>query len=388
MEENLYDLNHQEHRKIVTHMETNLYEVLGVDRKADANEIKKAYRDLSKIHHPDKGGDPERFKEINNAYEILSDEQKRQMYDITGSTKGPGGGGPGGFGGFGGFGPFGFGPGGIHMNVDMSDIFGAMFGGPGGQGARAQQRQQKRPKGPTKTHEVGLRLHDFYHGKTFQIDLGRQIFCDICHGEGCKNWKTCADCKGAGVKETMMQLAPGMMAVNRGPCTACSGEGRQRGSPCENCQSKGLVSSPKTIEVVIKPGSAPGDVLIFEGMCSDNLQYEKPGDVQIRLAAVEEELDVEREGSDLKTHVSIRLGESLLGCKRKILHHPAGELEVEIPVCVQNGETIVVEGKGMPVKEGFGKLLIVVTVLPSKEEKKTVENSKAILQSLFSNESI
>ena len=306
------------------------------------------------------------------------------MYDMTGQTQEGGGGMHHPFASAGPFG-FGFGPGGFQMNVDMHDIFGAMFGSAGGQGAKGN-RKQKRAKGPTKTHEVGLRLHDFYHGKKFRIELKeRQAFCDVCQGEGCKNWKTCGDCKGAGTKETMMQIAPGMMAVNRGPCTTCQGEGRQRGTPCDNCGSKGLVNAPKVLEVEIKPGAAPGDVLFFEGMCSDNLDYEKAGDVQIRLASVEEQLDVEREGDNLKSFVSIRLAESLLGCKRTILQHPGGEVEVDIPACVQNGETIVVEQKGMPMKSGthFGNLLVVVSVIVSKEERVTVENSKAILQSLF-----
>ena len=367
-------------------MEKDLYTVLGLQRNADQNEIKKAYRELSLLHHPDKPtGNEEKFKEINNAYGILGDEEKRRMYDMTGQTQ-EGGGGGGMHHPFANAGPFGFGfgPGGFHMNVDMHDIFGAMFGSAGGQGAKGN-RKQKRAKGPTKTHEVGLRLHDFYHGKTFRLELKeRQAFCDVCQGEGCKNWKTCADCRGAGVKETMMQIGPGMMAVNRGPCMTCQGEGRQRGTPCDTCNSKGLVSAPKGLDVVIQPGACPGDVLTFEGMCSDHPDFEKAGDVQIRLAAVEEHLDVEREGHHLKSCVTVSLKDSLLGCKRIIQNHPGGEVEVDIPACVQNGEMIVVEQKGMPLKSGgYGNLLIVVTVTVSKEERETVENSKAILQSLF-----
>jgi DnaJ-class molecular chaperone len=356
-------------------MSEDLYEVLGVSRKADQDEIKRAYRDLSKVHHPDKGGDPEKFKELNNAYEILKDPSKRDMYDMTGQTQ-EGGPGPG-------FGtPFGFSPfgPGFQMNVDINDLFGNMFGG-----GRRQQQQGGKPakqhKGPNRVHEMPISLKDFYNGKKVNINLNRQIFCSDCQGEGCLNWKTCAECKGAGVKETRLQQGP-FIQIMRGACGSCSGEGRMKGKECDGCKGKCFQTVPKLLEVIIKPGSSPGDVIKFDEMCSDSQGFEKPGDFHIRLVAADEDLDIEREGQNLRTNVSITLAETLLGCKRVVADHPGGPMEVEIPCGTMSGEVVKVEGKGIVTE---GDLLVRVTVAATIAEKRTLEANKVILQGLFWN---
>jgi DnaJ-class molecular chaperone len=363
----------------------DLYTVLGVSKKADQEEIKKAYRDQAKILHPDKPtGNAEKFKELQSAYEVLSDEKRRQVYDMTGETQEGGGPQMGG-------GPFGFPFGGMGMPggfaVDMSDIFGSMFGGmrPGTQGG--PRRQVKRPKGPNKVQDMPVSLSDFYHGKKIRINLGRQVFCKECEGEGCLNWKTCSACKGEGVKETMIQIGPGMMAVNRGPCGECKGEGRFRGKECTSCSAKGLISEPKVIDVEIKPGSSVGDILTFEECCSDDMMFDKPGDVLIRLIAADEDgtqLDIEREGKHLKYVCSITLVESLVGCKRMIKSHPGYKegLEIDIPAGTQNTEVIQVKGKGMPGAI-YGDLFIHVFIKVSEKEKNVLQSSKAILESMF-----
>ena len=364
----------------------DLYEVLGVSKKADDKEITKAYRDLARVLHPDKPtGDSEKFKELQGAYDVLNDEQRRKMYDLTGNTQEGGGPPPGSFNPFGGF--SGFGGGGIH--VDMSDIFGNLFGGMRGgpMGGGGPKRHVRRPKGPNKVHDLPLSLSDFYHGKKIRMDLARQIFCSDCQGHGCKNWRTCDDCRGTGVKETMTQIGPNMMAMNRGPCAPCKGEGRHRGSKCENCGEKGLLNSPKVIEIVIKPGASVGDILTFEESCSDHPDFDKPGDVQIRLTYADEVLDVEREGIHLRHITHITLKDMLVGCKRVVLNHPAHKeegLTFDVPVGTQNGEVIIVKGKGMPSSPtGAGDLYVNVNVVVSEEEKKTLEKNKIILQSMF-----
>ena len=181
-----------------------------------------------------------------------------------------------------------------------------------------------------------------------------------------------------------MQIGPGMMAVNRGPCGSCKGEGRSRGSACDGCAGKGLVSRPKVLETEIKPGAGPGDVLTFADMCSDHPEFEKPGDVLIRLVAADEELDVKRDRQHLRVSCTISLTESLIGCKRKVGSHPAWPegLEIEIPCGSQNQEEVCVKGKGMP----GGDLFVAVRVACSVEERKILEDNKAILQSLFHTE--
>lgn len=353
-------------------MSENLYEILGVGKKADNEEIKRAYRELSKIHHPDKGGDPEKFKEINNAYEILKDPSKREMYDLTGSTQENGASGGPGFGSPFGFSPFG--PG-FHMNVDINDIFGSMFN------RRSTEKEEggnKKPKGPNRIHEMPISLKDFYYGKKININLNRQVFCSECQGDGCVNWKTCSDCKGVGVKETRIQQGP-FIQIIRGACHGCSGEGRMKGKDCDGCKGKGLVTLPKTLEVNIKSGALPGEVIKFDEMCSDLPGYEKPGDFHIRLVEADEELDIEREGQNLKTKVCISLLEALIGCKRVVADHPCGPLEVEIPCGTMSGEVVNISGKGMPT----GDLLITVHVTVTSAQKKTLETNKDILKGLF-----
>jgi len=363
---------------------SDLYKTLGVSRDADAREIKKAYFDLARTSHPDKGGNEETFKSVQNAYDVLSDGDRRRMYDMTGNTQESGVPPMGGMGGMGGMG---FMPGmpgmPFHMNVDINSMFGNMFG----QRNAAQRTPMKRPKGPNKMHDIGLTLKDYYNGRQIRLDLERLVFCGDCVGKGYLNYKTCADCKGTGVKETLIQLGPGMMAMNRGPCGACNSEGRTKGKQCDTCSAKGLVSEIKTIDITILPGQEQGDILTFEGVCSDHPDYEKPGDMQIRLDVAEESgLDLVRTSSSLTYKCSISLKESILGCSRTVKSHPGFTegLTVNIPIGTQSGEVVTIHGKGMPVKGGgFGDLLVNVQVVATEVEKKALENHKVILQSLF-----
>jgi molecular chaperone DnaJ len=170
------------------------------------------------------------------------------------------------------------------------------------------------------------------------------------------------------------------MAINRGPCLSCQSEGRLRGTSCTGCEAKGLVNKQKTVEVEVKPGAAINDCFTCKGMCSDDIEYEKPGDLIFRFVAADEELDVVREGNHLRARFTISLKDALMGCQRVIQSHPGhSNLSVDIHHGVQSGETIRVKGMGMP----GGDLLVTITVITNEAEKKALESHKAILQSIF-----
>jgi DnaJ-class molecular chaperone len=314
------------------------------------------------------------------------------VYDMTGNTQenaapDPMGGFPFGMGGMpmGGMGgmPMG-GMGGMPgMPFNINEMFGGMFGG---QRNNGPTQKQVKPKGSNKHHEISLSMYDFYYGKKMRMDLERDIFCDDCSGKGYLNFKTCGDCKGSGIKESMVQIAPGMMAVNRGACGACSGQGRRNGNACGKCKTKGLINRPKTIEVVIEPGSNVGDTLLFAEACSDHPDYEKPGDLIVRLMAADSNLTVFRDGIHIRHECAIGLEESLTGCVKKVMGHPAFAtgLEYTIPPGTQMTEEVRVKGRGMPDKKGgFGDLLVRVTVTVSQNERQALEKNKMLLQSIF-----
>jgi DnaJ-class molecular chaperone len=378
-------------------MTDNLYKVLGVSRDADASEIKKAYFGLAKVEHPDKKpGNDEKFKKIQEAYDVLSDANRRRTYDMTGNTQENAqpdpmggfpfgmGGMPGGMGGMGGM-PGGMGgmPGGMPFNIH--EMFGGMFGGrPPGQG-QAQGQPQKKPKGPNKHHEISLSMADFYNGKKVRIDLDREVFCDDCVGKGYMNFKTCGDCRGSGIKESMIQIGPGMMAVNRGACGSCNGKGRTNGAACGKCKTKGLVNKVKIIDATIEAGSNVGDTLLFPESCSDHQEYEKPGDLIVRLVSAENTLHIYRDGIHIRHECTITLEESLLGCVKKIVGHPGfAALEYTIPPGTQMTEEVRVKTKGMPDKRGgFGDLIVKVLVSVTPSERQALDKNKTLLQMLF-----
>jgi DnaJ family protein A protein 2 len=341
----------------------SLYDKLGVPRSADATEIKKAYRKLAMTHHPDKGGNPEEFKVIQHAYEVLTDDQKRAIYDQTGQELNgaqddgiPFAGGM----------PFPMGG----MPFDLGSMFG-MFGprGPG------PQQQQKQPKGPPKIHEIPISLWDYYHGKELFIKFERQKFCEACTGSGAESYESCRGCNGSGVKQKIMMLGPGMAAQVQGPCDECGGGGKRVLATCKACSGKKFKGQEKSLTAKITPGMRPGETLLFSRECSDQQEYMEPGDVHINLQEADETIRFSRipGTDDLQTTVQISLKESLLGCTQRIeTHpgHPAG-LVVTVPCGTQNRETLVLSGEGMPQKRGGRGALhvnVVVNVTPSDRE--------------------
>jgi len=345
----------------------DLYSVLGVSKDAEASDIRTAYKQLAKEHHPDKGGDPEKFKELSQAHEILSDPQKRRTYDMTGSISDqPEQGNP--FGGMQGN-PFG----------GMPGMFGHMFGGmfPGGMpgGMPGGQRRRREGKSPGKTQEIPLRISDYYHGRQINIKFGRQAFCKVCKGNGAASTKKCEQCNGIGQVRQVIQMGP-MQMMTEGPCPPCGGNGEQPVGQCSGCQGKGLLQEAKSLDIKVEPGMMPGNTVVFSGMCSDSPAFTEAGDVTVIMREAEEE-DLAakwvREGNKLKTTITINLTESLLGTTKVIFGHPGypSGIPVEVPVGVQNLWTGTIPGLGMPVRgtPKFGEAYITVLIVPTSEEK-------------------
>jgi DnaJ-class molecular chaperone len=358
-------------------MSNDLYARLNVPRDADQDTIKKAYRKLAVSHHPDKGGNEEEFKKITEAYEVLSDEQKRQMYDQTGSIDGEGMGGM---------------PGG-GMPFDMADLFG-MFGGGMGMpfgnpfGARGPPgRQMRRPKGPVKIHEVPISLYDFYHGKQITVKLDREQFCEGCKGEGYTSFSTCTQCSGSGVMSRMAMMGPGMMVQMQGPCEPCKGEGKKGTGSCTVCAGKKFKTQEKVLEVKIEKGMKHSDVIAFEKACSDDPMYDSPGDVHFVLQEADEDIQWKRDGNNLRAKINISLRESLLGCEKTLENHPGfmHGYKVVVPVGTQNQEVLTFKGHGMPIRgtSNFGDAHVTVSVAASDKEKETLMKNNVVLQSIF-----
>jgi DnaJ-class molecular chaperone len=373
---------------------SDLYARLGIDRKASTEEIRRAYKDLARSKHPDKGGDVEEFKAIQEAHEVLCDEGRRRMYDMTGTVGGAadvhaaqaqGGMAAGGipFQFMRGAGPFGM-PG---VQFDMGSMFGNMFGGGIG-------RPQRRPgKGPNKHHDIGLRLSEFYKGHEIKLKFNQARKCGACVGSGAEATETCGTCNGSGVQVRTQQIGPGMFAQSRSACPTCSGEGKKILSVCKKCNGKRFIEKEKQLDIKIVPGMHEGEQLVFSGECSDSLEYELPGDVVLTLRRVDtpssdethSESAFEWKGDDLWTRVSVTYAESVLGFTRTFDAHPNGQH----PVYCWNGGPLIhgavlqFPGSGMPRRNGtHGTLFIQVAIQPPPTVPWTPEDG-AKLQSVL-----
>lgn len=337
----------------------DLYSVLGVSRSADTSEIRTAYKQLAKEHHPDKGGDSEKFKELSQAHEVLSDPERRKMYDMTGNTSEQNQGMPG-MNPFGNMNPFG----------GMAGMFGHMFNGANAGGLR----QKRQGKAPGKTQEIPLRISDYYQGRNLNIKFARQSFCKICKGNGAASTKKCDPCNGVGHVRQVIQMGP-MQMVTEGPCPGCGGSGEQPEGQCSGCQGKCFLQEAKSLDIKVEAGMMPGNTVVFPGMCSDTHGFTEAGDVTVVLREADEDEPATkwtREGTRLKTSITINLTEALLGTTRVLYGHPGFPkgVPLEIPVGVQNLWTGTIPGLGMPIRgtPKFGEAYITVLILPTAEE--------------------
>ncbi len=349
----------------------NLYEALGIEKGASEMEIKRAYRKLASKYHPDVNKDAsalEKFKEIQQAYEVLSDPKKRSQYDQFGSVGGPEGFGSGGFEGFSGFGG---------GQSGFEDIFETFFGGGGGPFGATNARQKNRPqKGEDIQTYVDISFSESVTGVKKEIEVNTFESCEKCEGKGISkgsSYKTCATCHGAG-SVTRQQRTPFGIIQTSAVCSNCNGEGQIPENPCTSCGGKGRKQKRKNITVHIPAGVFHEALLRISGKGAVGEKGAPPGDLLIRIH-VAQSREFTREGDDIHTTLHLHYLQAILGAEIKI-KTVLGEETIRIPAGTPNGKILRLKNKGMPKvnssSTGDHLLHIVVDIpekLSSTEEK-------------------
>ena len=324
------------------------YEVLGVSKGASEDEIKKAYKKLARKYHPDLNPDnkeaEEKFKEVNEAYEILSDPNKKARYDqfgFAGVDPNYGAGGAGG-----GFdGGFDFG--------DLGDIFGSFFGGGFGGGRRTN------PNAPQRGESIRLSLAISFEEAAFgcekEVSVDRMEQCGTCHGNGCAAGTTpevCPDCHGTGQVQVRRQNPMGVFATSS-PCGRCGGKGKIIHQPCPDCRGSGAVRRRKTIQVSIPAGIDNGQTISVRGQGSAGKNGGPAGDLLVTITVRPHEL-FRREGTSVLCDAPITFAQAVL-CAELEIPTIDGKVKYDLPEGTQSGTTFRLKGKGIPAINGRGR---------------------------------
>jgi len=329
------------------------YEVLGVSRNASADEIKSAYRRLARRYHPDVNPDDpsaeDKFKEASNAYEILSDSEKKARFDQYGTTEGMqdpffGGGNAGGFG----------------------DLFEMFFGAAGAQGGR---RRSVAVDGDDLRADIPITLKEVLTGVVKEVDVQRDSECDSCHGSGVEGGgqpQTCTNCQGAGAVTAIKNTFLGQVRTQT-MCPRCSGTGFMITNPCKQCSGKGVRATKETVSVNVPAGVETGSTIHMPGHGSDGVRGGRPGDLYVVLHVPEEDPFIRR-GQHLLTGYDISVVQAILGDEVTI-DGIEGELVLDIPAGSQPGQQVVLKGQGLPPVHGGkrGDLVVELSVvIPNK----------------------
>jgi molecular chaperone DnaJ len=353
-------------------MAKNYYETLGIDKKASQDDIKKAFRKLAHKYHPDKGsGDETKFKEITEAYSILSDDKKRREYDTYGQSF-PGGQ-PGGAGaGFGGFDFSGFQNG--NVEFDLNDLFGS-FGDVFGGG-----RQSRVRRGRDISIDIQVSFKEAVLGAKRTVLLAKVSTCDICKGSGAKpgtEMDTCKTCNGSGrIRESRRSILGDFTSVR--PCTTCEGTGKVPKEKCENCKGHGVLRKEQEINIDIPAGMDDGEMIRLPQQ-GEALKGGIAGDLYVKVH-VKPHPVFRKEGSNLVMDLPVKMTDALLGTTVSVETVDGKTLEVKVPALARAEETLRIKGKGVPAEGARGDLLINVSVaMPKKlssRAKKAIEELK------------
>jgi molecular chaperone DnaJ len=348
-------------------MAESLYETLGVKKGASADEIKKAYRKLARQYHPDANqGDKaseERFKQVQTAYDVLSDDEKRKAYDRFGSTNGRGAPGPG--------------PGGVNVDFgdfdwsgDLGDILGGIFGNVRGGGGRRGRPQPVR--GADVETEVRLSFEDSLKGAEAKVPVELTVACSQCGGTGAEPGTApviCPECNGRGV----VSESQGLFALSQ-PCPRCRGNGTVIEKPCSKCHGSGRERRRRTFTVKIKPGVKDGTKIRLKGKGEAGQNGGPNGDL-IVVTRVESSPTYERRGDDLIVQVPVSFPTAALGGKVEV-PTPEGAVSLKIPAGSEDGKLLRIKGRGAPKLSGKGKGDVLARVriqVPKRVNKKERE---------------
>lgn len=322
------------------------YEVLGVNRKDDEKEIKKAYRRLAMKYHPDRNPDDasaeEKFKEATEAYEVLSDPQKRAAYDQYGHAAVDGSAGGGGF------------NGGASFSDIFGDVFGDIFGAAAGRGGARSNR------GSDLRYTLEIDLEEAVRGTTVKIRVPTQVRCEGCGGSGAEKGtqpETCSTCHGAG----QVRMQQGFFSIQQ-TCPKCRGAGKTIKNPCRSCHGSGVVEDQKTLSVKVPPGVDTGDRIRLSGEGQAGTNGGSPGDLYVQIAVRDHKIFT-RDGHNLYCEVPISFVDAALGGELEV---PTldGRVKLKIPEETQTGKLFRLRGKGVaPVRGGApGDLLCRVVI--------------------------
>lgn len=366
-------------------MTKDYYKTLGIARNATKEEIKKAYRKLAHQYHPDKGGDEQKFKELNEAYHILSDDRKRAQYDQFGQVF-EGGGGQGGFEWPGGFrfdfggSPFGFGEG---RDFDFSEVFEDVFGMGFGQGTRARSREKK---GKDIRVDFDISFEESIVGGKREIELSKLSRCLRCNGSGSEpgsKTKECPGCLGRGnIQKTQRTFLGSFTQV--AVCPECRGSGKRPEISCVKCRGGGIEQRVERLEVYIPKGVREGEILKITGKGEASLIGGAPGDLHIYLNVQPHKI-FKRQGDDIVMQLSVKLSQAILGDAIE-LDTLDGLLRLKIPEGTQSGDILKIRGKGAYSASGYGRgdLLIDIKVeIPRKAGKRVREIAEGLRQEGF-----
>ncbi|MGH3443573.1 MAG: molecular chaperone DnaJ [Nitriliruptorales bacterium] len=332
----------------------DLYEVLGVDRDAGQDEIKRAYRRRARELHPDAGGDAEAFKEVTRAYEVLSDPERRALYDRFGEealrTGAAAGGDPFGFGtmGFGG----------------LSDVFEAFFGGTAGPFASAT-RTRANEAGRDVLAGVEVDLEEVVNGARREILVEAAVRCDTCEGSGSRGGGRtvrCPTCDGAGQVSRVVRSAFGQLATAR-PCPDCRGTGQTVSDPCPDCGGEGRRTGRRRVTVEIPPGVEEGDRLRVSGEGEAGRRGARTGDLYVQVRVLPHEIFT-REGRDLRCDITVPLVHAALGARLEVPTIVGDSVSVDLPAGTQPGDVLTVRRAGIPRRGGHdpGELRVRIDV--------------------------